>query len=63
MLQCSDRRKYAFNKNRINYFNNRNYLPRNAILVNDKIIADSIWKWYSEAYIWHLTLQRVNKER
>ena len=41
-------RKDALNYNRIKFFNSHNQLPRNAILLNAKLIANSIWKRYSE---------------
>ena len=46
MLKRLDCRKDALNYNRINFFDSHNYLPRNAIFVNAKLITDSIWKRY-----------------
>ena len=46
MLKRLDCLKDALNYNRINLFDIHNQLQINAIYLNTKLIADSIWKRY-----------------
>ena len=45
LLKRLDFQKDALNYNRLNFFDIDNLVPKRTILVNVKIIADTIWKW------------------